>query len=166
MLRKLFAVIIGLSLFGGITAAKAGGNKGELVVRVNLNGFSTFDGNTVSLAGGGAFFVSGDICKERNLLDPDCTPIGTFLCWGWIIGDLLDPTSPAVVSQEFIFSDRGKIQVQGSEDSGPRAVVGGTGDFRNVRGQAIGFDLSQFIDFGEFVGTFKLIGARSSDDGN
>ncbi len=157
MFRRLFAVIVALSLLGGITVAEAE----ELVVRVNLNGFSTFDFTTDATkkqTRGGAFFVSGDICEELDLGD-DCTPIGDFLCWGWIIGDINDPESPSVVSQEFNFFNRGKIQVQGLEDEGARAIVGGTGDFSNVRGEATGFDFSQFISAGEFVGNFKLIGA-------
>ncbi len=71
------------------------------------------------------------------------------------------------MSQEFDIDGRGKIQVQGVEDGGPRAVVGGTGDFRNVRGEATGFDLSEFLapDFnGEFIGTFNLEGVDDDDD--
>ena len=52
----------------------------------------------------------------------------------------------------------GKIQTQGVQDEGPRAVVGGTGEFRNVRGEATGADLSEFPFF---TITFKLIGARN-----
>jgi hypothetical protein len=65
------------------------------------------------------------------------------------------------VSQEFDIDGRGKIQVQGVEDDGPRAVVGGTGEFRNVRGEATGFDLSEFQSgtfAGEFIVNFELIG--------
>ena len=64
------------------------------------------------------------------------------------------------MSQEYNLFDRGKIQVQGIEDEGPRAVTGGTGDFSNVRGEATGFDLSEFGDTGEFIATFKLKGAK------
>ncbi len=66
----------------------------------------------------------------------------------------------AVVSQEYDLDGRGKIQVQGVEDEGPRAVTGGTGDFRNVRGEATGFDLSDLLAGGEFIATFKLTGAK------
>ncbi len=163
MFRRLFAVIIGLSLIGGITVAQAS----ELILRVDTDGFADFDTSAGPAPDGpgGAFYVSGDICAELDLLG-DCTPIGKFRCWGWLIGN---DEGPSVVSQEFDLFDRGKIQVQGLEDEGPRAVVGGTGDFRNVRGEATGFDFSQFAlpTFnGEFIVTFKLHGARGngSDD--
>ena len=107
---------------------------------------------------GGAFYVAGDICEELDALGP-CTSKGSFHCWGWIF-DASDPASSAVVSQEFELTGRGKIQVQGVEDGGSRAVVGGTGDFRKVRGEATGFDFSNFVSDGEFSGTFKLIGAK------
>ena len=51
---------------------------------------------------------------------------------------------------------RGKITLAGVEDAGPRAVTGGTGEFRNVRGQATGFDFSTFPPV--FLATFELIG--------
>ena len=155
MLRKLIVVVVGLALFGGFAGANAGG---ELDLRVKLD-FSTFDvagGDIVAV--GGAFYVTGDICEELDPLGM-CTPIGTFHCWGWLF-DAADPESSAVVSQEFQLDGRGKIQVQGVEDGGPRAVVGGTGEFKNVRGEATGFDFSNFVGPGEFSATFKLIGAK------
>jgi len=63
-----------------------------------------------------------------------------------------------VMLRVFNLDGRGKIQVQGVEDEGPRAVTGGTGEFRNVRGEMTGSDLSNFPDFSV---TFKLIGAKS-----
>ncbi len=173
MLKRLFAFIVGLVLLGGFTVAEAGGKKGELVLRVSTNvaagngafgtpGFDTFDQTAAAAPiGGAAFYVSGDICAENavaDLLGP-CTPIGTFHCWGWLIGpDQL----AAVVSREYDLDGRGKIQVQGFEDDGPRAVTGGTGDFRNVRGEATGFNFDEFADNGngEFIVTFKLKGAK------
>jgi len=153
--------MVGLVLLGGFAVAEAGGKKGELVHRVKVD-FSTIDfaPGTKWAKLGTAFYVTGDICAEPNLLDEDCTPIGTFHCWGWIT-DFLDPESLAVVSQEYGLDGRGKIQVQGVEDEGPRAVTGGTGDFRNVRGEATGFDLSDLLAGGEFIATFKLKGAKN-----
>ena len=108
------------------------------------------------------FYVSGDICASKTLLDT-CTPIGAFHCWGWDTG-----TGLAVVAQEYDLWGKGKIQVQGVEDEGPRAVTGGTGKFKKVRGEATGFDFSKFLndpDFdGEFIAEFKLIGV--DDDGD
>ncbi len=160
MVRKLLTVMVGLALLGGFAVAEAG----TLVLRVDTDLLRTFDQthNGVFM-GGAAFYVSGDICEENDPEDltGPCTPIGTFHSWGWLVGpDQL----VGLVSQEFNLNGRGKIQVQGVEDEGPRAVVGGTGKFRNVRGEATGFDLSKFIepDFeGEFIATFKLIGAKS-----
>ena len=163
MLRKLIVMMVGLALLGGFAVATADGKKGELVLRVSTDGFADFDSTmagTTFLAGA-AFYVSGDICEELDLLDADCTPIGKFHCWGWLIGP---DQAAGPVSQEYELFGRGKILVQGFEDEGPRAVVGGTGDFRNVRGEATGFDLSQFGGSGEFTGTFKLKGAKGKHD--
>ena len=158
MFRKLFVIVLGLVLLGGFAVAEADGKKGKLILRVDTHEFADFDQTPNGVfQGGAAFYVSGDICKELDLLD-DCTPIGKFHCWGWLIGpDQVE----GVVSQEFDLFGRGKIQVQGVEDAGARAVVGGTGDFRNVRGEATGFDFSQFTDTGEgeFIAEFKLVGA-------
>ena len=156
MLRKLLVVMVGLTLLGGFAVAKADGKKGKLELRVRAD-FGTFDTTGVGTgAGGAAFYVGGDICEEPDL-GSACTPMGKFHCWGWLIGP---GQEVGPVSQEYHLFDRGKIQVQGIEDEGPRAVVGGTGDFRNVRGEATGFDLSEFGDSGEFIATFKLIGAK------
>lgn len=99
---------------------------------------------------GCAFYVPGVIFEAGT-----SNPIGTFHCWGWDV--TCNGLSAVVVSQEYNLDGRGKIQVQGVEDEGPRAVTGGTGDFRLVRGQMKGADLSGFPDF---TVTFKLIGAK------
>ncbi len=151
MFRKILTVLFGLTLLGVTAAAQAA----KLQLRVDTDSFSDFDSTDPGPGGGVAFYVSGDICKEMGLLGP-CTPIGTFHCWGWIRADGL-----GVVAQEYDLDGRGKIQVQGVEDDGPRAVTGGTGDFSNVRGQASGFDFSQFDNGpGEFIVDFNLIGAK------
>ena len=166
MFRKLLVILLGLSFLGGFAAAEADGNKGKLVLLVDTHGFADFDAGAPGPGGGFQFYVSGDICKEKTLLDrgtgmpTTCTPIGEFHCWGWDIRG----TGLAVVSQEYGLDGRGKIQVQGVEDEGPRAVTGGTGEFRNVRGQATKFDFSEFMDTGRFVATFKLVEAGDDDD--
>ncbi len=152
MLRKLIVIMVGLALMGGFSIANAGE---ELVLRVDTHGLLDFDQHPITAVGGAAFYVSGDICEEPDLFD-DCNVIGKFHCWGWLIAG----GGGAVVSQEYELFDRGKIQLQGVEDGGPRAVVGGTGDFRNVRGEATGFNLSDLFAGGEFIATFKLIGAK------
>ncbi len=162
MIRKMFVIVLGLALLSGFNVAEADGKKGgrKLVLRVDTHEFATFDaGAPVSPGTGFPFFVSGDICKDKTLLAP-CHPIGVFYCWGWDNGQGL-----AVVSQEFDLFGYGKIQVQGVEDEGPRAVVGGTGWFRNVSGQAVGFDFSEFLNGnGEFIGTFNLKGTKHKRD--
>ena len=78
---------------------------------------------------------------------------GTFQCWGWINRD-----ESANVSQTFNVEDRGAIMVQGPE-GGLLAIVGGTGDFKNARGEA----LQVFNDDGtfDFTMTFKFVRTRS-----
>jgi len=76
---------------------------------------------------------------------------GTFRCWGWI-----DEDGVGSVSQVFNIYGRGTIMTQGIE-GGLLAVTGGTGEFLNVRGEA----LQTFIDNGfDFTMEFTLRGAR------
>ena len=151
MFRKQFAIVLGLALLGGFAVAEAD-NDLELRVKLDLSTFDVAVGGFVGM--GGAFYVTGNICEKLGPVGT-CNSIGTFQCWGWLF-DVSDPASSAVVAQEFNLDGRGKIQVQGVEDAGPRAVTGGTGDFKNVKGEATGFDLSNFVSDGEFTGTFDL----------
>ncbi len=74
---------------------------------------------------------------------------GIFRCWGWI-----DVDGFGSVSQVFNVPGRGEIMTQGLE-GGLLAVTGGTGDFRNVRGEALqtftgpGFDFTIEFDLDE-----------------
>ncbi len=160
MLRKLIVIMVGLALLGGFAAMEAQAKGKQLVLRVKVDG-GTFDPtiNEATALAGAAFYVSGAICEDPEL-GASCDPIGTFHCWGWMVDSSPMSGAPVLVSQEFDLFGRGKIQTQGVEDEGPRAVVGGTGDFRNVRGEATGFDFSRLGDLGEFTGTFELIGAK------
>ncbi len=109
---------------------------------------------------GAAFYIFGDICADPTPGEPCDEVIGEFQCWGWQVNPTGNPAGPAnfaLVSQEFKLFGRGKIQAQGVEDEGPRAVTGGTGEFNNVRGEATGSDLSAFPP--EFIISFKLKGA-------
>ncbi len=56
---------------------------------------------------------------------------GTFRCWGWI-----DGVGAGSVSQVFNIPGRGAIMTQGIE-GGLLAITGGTGDFNNLRGDAL-----------------------------
>jgi hypothetical protein len=100
-----------------------------------------------TFAGQGPFYIPGVIYEPGTTNE-----IGKFHCWGFFI----DNGAVGVVSQEFDLTGLGKIQVQGIEDEGARAVTGGTGNFRNVRGEMTGADLSNFP---AFTATFRLLGA-------
>jgi len=78
MFRKLFVIVLSLALLGGVAVTKAGG---ELVLRVDTDGFANFDATATGFNGGFAFYVNGNICKELVLLGV-CTVIGEFHCWG------------------------------------------------------------------------------------
>lgn len=95
---------------------------------------------------GGPFYIPG-VVHSPGTTDN----IGDFHCWGFFY----DGGALGVVSQEYNLFGKGKIQVQGVEDEGPRAVTGGTGKFRNVRGEMTGANLTNFPDF---TVTFGLIG--------
>ena len=126
---------------------------GTLVLDVKAD-VGAFDAAFAGIGTGCAFYVPGVIFEAGT-----DNPIGTFHCWGWdALCDGGIGGAAVVVSQEFNLDGRGKIQVQGVEDEGPRAVTGGTGQYRNVRGEMTGADLSGFPDF---TVTFKLIGAKS-----
>ena len=130
----------------GLGLASSPAFAGSMTLRVVADDTAT-GLEVIATPNGGPFYIPGDI------FDPDTGDlIGKFHCWGWFFD------GGAVVSQEWELFGRGKIQVQGVEDDGPRAVTGGTGDFRNVRGEITGADLSAFPDF---TATFKLIGAKN-----
>ena len=132
----------------GLTSAAHASDGKTIALDVDTDGFADFQGD----APGDAFYVSGDI-TTAGTSDPS---IGTFHCWGFIRnGDEL-----AVVNQEFGIDGRGKIIITGIESGDPRAVVGGTGDFSNARGQGMpDLDLFGFGDSGKFRITFDLTGA-------
>ena len=103
--------------------------------------------DVVPSANGGPFYIGG------ILEDPETgDQVGLFHCWGFFFqGGAL-----GVVDQEYDLIGRGKIILTGVEDEGPRAITGGTGEFRNVRGEATGFDFSAFP---VFPVEFRVIGA-------
>ena len=162
MIRRIFPLIVGAILLVGLLATAAQANDNKLVLRVLVDASGSFDKATADSAIGIAFFVRGMICEDPEPGEP-CEPIGTFLCWGWQSDPSNVDARPqvSVVSQEFNIFDRGKIQTQGVEAFGAdsaRAVVGGTGDFRKVRGEVTGTVLTipPSAGTGEFVATFKL----------
>ena len=109
---SLFGVVATLALvFAGVAQA------GTLNLFVDVDE-TTFD---APLGQPGPFNVEGDTGSGA----------GTFQCWGWIFAD-----GTANVSQVYYIAGRGTITVQGQEGT-LMSVVGGTGDFLNVRGEAI-----------------------------
>lgn len=161
-------IIIGLTvaflLTLGFVASGLQPGQGQLVVLRIVNDGSTFEDSTSrkspgsSLGGPGAFYVRGNICADLtvgNACDDPIDTIGVFHCWGWMANDGL----ATVVSQEYILDGQGAISVQGVEAFNknfiPRSVVGGTGKFRNIRGEMVA---ATFFDGGEFLATFDIIG--------
>ena len=117
-----------------------GGDNGDdddelLVLNVNVDedSFTLVDVGD----GVGPFNVEGDAGSGA----------GSFRCWGWIL-----PDASGIVSQVYHIAGRGTIMTQGREGDF-LAIVGGTGDFRNVQGEAIqvftgnGFDFTVTFDF-------------------
>ena len=146
MKKIQFALIaVGLAMVVGVTSPAYAGT---LVLDVEP------DGDALSFVagdnGGGQFFIPGVIFEAGTT-----NAVGTFLCWGWASAD-----GPVLVSQEFDIDGCGKIQTQGVEDEGQRAVTGGTGRFRNVRGQVKESVFDPVEPFLNFTVTFKLIGGN------
>ncbi len=123
---------------------------GALVLTVEME--NNFD-LTPSPGGGGAFYIGGAIFDEGESSANGDTAIGHFDCWVWFQA----AGTAGFVLQEWNLFGVGKLQLQGAEDGGPRAITGGTGQFRNARGEATGFEFFE----GYFEGTFKIIGAGS-----
>ena len=132
---SLFGVVATLALvFAGVAQAETL----NLFVDVDETSFDTPAGIP------GPFNVEGDI---------EGTGAGTYQCWGWFFGD-----APANVSQVYYIEGRGTITVQGQEGL-LMSVVGGTGDFLNVRGEAIQVFNNDGFNFNI---EFTLRGARGN----
>ena len=114
----------------GITEAQAG-KKFTLDVNAPAVGF------TLSNEIPGAFQIQGTFDG------------GSFQCWGWVLADGVT----TLVSQVYVLSG-GQIHTQGLE-GGLLSVVGGTGVFKNARGQG----LQTFTDADNFTIEFELIGS-------
>ena len=119
------------------------GAKRDLTVEVFVD-FNTFDLRDGG-AGTGPFYVGGRIVNPKNGQE-----LGEFHCWGWFLESNRD-----MVNQEYNLAKHGKIILTGEEDGGLRAIVGGTQDFRNARGDAK-FDNSNLGVDGSFLATFRF----------
>ncbi len=110
------AAIAVLSFAVRVTEAQPGGRTLVVFVDVDESSFSTPAG------------IPGPFTVEGAIGGVD----GTYQCWGWFFGE----DSFGSVSQVYNIAGRGAIMTLGQEGLSI-AVVGGTGDFRNVRGEAI-----------------------------
>ncbi len=131
---SLFGVVVTVALvFAGVAEADDGDDDDELILFVDVDEGS-FVGPAVGVAG--AFNVEGDTGSGP----------GTFQCWGWIFADGVT----ANVSQVYNIPG-GTIMTQGQEGL-PLAVLGGTGEFNDVEGEAlqtftgVGFDFTVVFD--------------------
>ena len=136
----LLGVVVSLAAIAVLSSAVsvAQGVGGTLILAVDVDEAS-FVGPAAGVQG--AFNLQGDTGSGAK----------SFQCWGWIFED----GSTTNVSQVYNIAGRGAIMIQGQE-GGFLAVVGGTGDFSNVRGQG----LQVFTGTGfDFTMTFDLQGA-------
>jgi len=131
---SLLGVVVTVALvFAGVAEADDGDDDDELILFVDVDEGS-FRGPAMGVAG--AFNVEGDTGSG----------LGTFQCWGWIFADGVT----ANVSQVYNIPG-GTIMTQGQEGL-PLAVVGGTGEFNDVEGEALqtftgnGFDFTIEFD--------------------
>jgi len=154
--RWIFAalvVVLVVALLNPALAAKPDRNNILEVDVIDIGITEDFD--QVESEFGGPFYIGA------TLSDPDTgAKIGLFHCWGFFFAG---ETFQRMVTQEFEIFDRGKIILTGREGpageegagGSPRAITGGTGDFKKVRGQAT-------FGAGNVV-TFELDGAKDED---
>lgn len=142
----MLVLAVMLIVGAGHQAYSAKPASGALTVQVFVD-FGTFDLRDGG-AGTGPFYVGGAVADPAS-----GETLGEFQCWGWFF-----TPNRNVVTQEYNIGSRGKIILGGIEDGGLRAIIGGTGDFRNVRGQAA-FDFSSLNTDSSFLASFQLIGA-------
>ncbi len=128
-----FVVVLVVALLNPALAGKPDRNNILEVDIIGINATEPFDilPSPIYPGFGGPFYTGG------TLVDPDDNTviIGLFHCWGFFFGG----DGQRMVTQEFDLFGRGKIILTGREGQpggSPRAITGGTGDFKNVRGQA------------------------------
>ena len=116
-MKKFAFLFVAISLLLVSSFVSAGDKTLLLDVEVDL---ASFDATSVAPGGGVSFNIVGEFGEG-----------GTFRCWGWI-----DKDGAGSVSQVFDIPGRGAIMTQGIE-GGLLAITGGTGDFNNLRGDAL-----------------------------
>ncbi len=124
---SLLGVVTTLALvFAGVAEAD---DDDELTLFVAVN-LATNDTVIAAPLGGVSFNIEGTFAGG-----------GTFRCWGWI-----NPAGFGSVSQVYNIPGRGMIMTQGIE-GGLLAITGGTGDFSNLRGDALQVFTGDGLDF-------------------
>lgn len=146
----------GTAMTSPASAARRGKS---IILDVDTDGFADFQQVEIGAVGDGLgpFYVSGVILAPGTSTTIGTDVIGTFHCWGWI----RSPDGLTLVNQEFDIDGRGKILISGVESDARRAVSGGTGDFRKVRGEGIpDIAIFNFLTSGQFRIAFRLNSAR------
>ncbi len=115
-MKKFVFLFVAISLLSVSSFVSADNNTLLLDVDVDEGSFNSI----LALGGAETFNVVGTFGDG-----------GTFRCWGWI-----DGAGAGSVSQVFNIPGRGAIMTQGIE-GGLLAITGGTGDFNNLRGDAL-----------------------------
>ncbi len=151
------AVCVGLAALVAFPGAQADNDDDDqLVVDVRVDS-STLDRALSDLSpmhGEGAFYVQGDIFTPGGEAAGE-DPIGVFHSWGWHLDTRHGHFN--VVSQEYRLFDLGRIELQGRQKPGlTRAVVGGTGRFKGVDGEAANTPPVPGGGFARFTTTFDL----------
>ena len=146
----LFALAMVLIVSAGDLAYSAKPDKDNVLTVILVPDGGTFD-IVASPGGGGPFYIGG------TLFDLDTGAVlGDFQCWGWFF-----TADRRMVTQEYNLGDRGTIIVAGEELLNPLAILGGTGDFKNARGQ---MDVEFTAE--DLLVHFDLIGASADGTDN
>ena len=146
LLGKSGAAVAGAALAAGLTAGAAEARtqvkrSRTYEVAPDMNSF------TAAVPGkapgdaypSGPFYIHGPIFKKGGLSAfgvplPLANAVGTYRAWGWIF----DPKNfGAVASQTFEIGGDGEIYTRGYQNGARFAVVGGTGPYKDVRGEGV-----------------------------
>ncbi|TDI31363.1 MAG: hypothetical protein E2P03_08030 [Acidobacteria bacterium] len=122
LLAVAMVLIVGT---GDLAYSAKPSNDNVLTVVLEAGGGGSFD-FIASDTGGGPFYIGGTLFDLETEAE-----LGDFQCWGWFF-----TASRRMVTQEYNLGERGTILLAGEEIPNPFGIIGGTGDFKNVRGQA------------------------------
>ena len=146
LLGKSGAAVAGAALAAGLTAGAADARSQKTRTRTyevapDMNSF-------VAAVPGkapndpyptGPFYMHGPIYKKGGVSAfgvplPLANPVGTYRIWGWIY----DPRNFfAAANQTFEIGGEGEIHTQGYQGGARLGVIGGTGPYKDVRGEGV-----------------------------